>query len=148
MLSASCMSKLIDGKRSLLAIVLGLLAVGVQSAEAQTETVLYSFGSQVGDGSNPYASLPLDTKGNLFGTTFEGGANGYVYGTVFEVTAAHAEKVLHSFGNPASDGQYRFAGLASDTKGNFFSTTPYEASGGVGTEFEVTAADAEKVLKI
>ena len=150
MLSASCMLKLIDGKRPLLAIVLGLLAVGVQSAEAQTETVLYSFGSQVGDGSNPYAGLTLDTKGNLFGTTFQGGANGYFYGTIFEVTAARAEKVLHSFGNPGGDGQYPVAGLTLDTKGNLYGTTSGGGSGrydlGVGTVFEVTAAGAEKVL--
>jgi uncharacterized repeat protein (TIGR03803 family) len=48
-----------------------------------TETVLYSFTGGA-DGGNPAANLILDAKGNLFGTTQIGGAQGY--GTVFEVT--------------------------------------------------------------
>ena len=49
------------------------------------ETVLYSFGSQPGDGTNPYAGLVLDKKGNLYGTTGAGGQYGFG-GTVFKVT--------------------------------------------------------------
>jgi uncharacterized repeat protein (TIGR03803 family) len=36
------------------------------------------------DGSNPFAGLIVDANGNLFGTTFYGGANNV--GTVFEIT--------------------------------------------------------------
>ena len=48
-----------------------------------TETILYGFmgGS---DGRYPYGGLVRDAAKNLFGTTSQGGANGY--GTVFEVT--------------------------------------------------------------
>jgi uncharacterized repeat protein (TIGR03803 family) len=46
-----------------------------------TETVLYSFGAR---GENPTAALILDGKGNLYGTTFAGGAHGK--GTVFKFT--------------------------------------------------------------
>jgi hypothetical protein len=48
------------------------------------ETVLYSFCSQSGctDGAYPFAGLVFDKKGNLYGTTEEGG-NGY--GTVFKL---------------------------------------------------------------
>ena len=47
-----------------------------------TEKVLHSFNSS-GGGTYPYAGLILDAAGNLYGTTYEGGA--YGYGTVFEI---------------------------------------------------------------
>jgi uncharacterized repeat protein (TIGR03803 family) len=54
------------------------------------ETVLYSFGSQSGDGFNPDAGLVMDKLSNLYGTTFYGGNlgcnSGYGCGTVFKVT--------------------------------------------------------------
>ncbi|HLY07023.1 MAG TPA: choice-of-anchor tandem repeat GloVer-containing protein [Rhizomicrobium sp.] len=47
------------------------------------ETVLYSFGSQPGDGLFPYGGL-VSVNGTFYGTTRAGGANGK--GTVFAVT--------------------------------------------------------------
>ena len=48
-------------------------------------TALASFDGT--NGSNPqYETLYVDAKGNLYGTTDSGGANGSTYGTVFEVT--------------------------------------------------------------
>lgn len=51
-----------------------------------TETVLYEFCSAPSctDGAGPLAPLTLDASGNLFGTTFQGGANGN-FGTVFRL---------------------------------------------------------------
>ena len=51
-----------------------------------TEKVLYSFCSASGctDGFFPYGGLIFDTAGNLYGTTYFGGTDGY--GTVFEFT--------------------------------------------------------------
>src|SRR5436190_2003791 len=46
-----------------------------------TETVLYSF-TGGSDGAYPLAGLIADASGNLYGTTYLGGANGY--GTVFK----------------------------------------------------------------
>ena len=46
------------------------------------ESVVYSFQSSGGDGTEPVAGL-INVKGNLYGTTNTGGANGG--GTVFEV---------------------------------------------------------------
>jgi uncharacterized repeat protein (TIGR03803 family) len=48
------------------------------------ETILYTFGSQVGDGNTPLGGLVFDTAGNLYGATAYGGA--YGFGTVFEIT--------------------------------------------------------------
>ena len=46
------------------------------------ETVLWSFNGT--DGNLPWDSLILDSAGNLYGTTVQGGSNGN--GVVFEVT--------------------------------------------------------------
>ena len=50
------------------------------------ETILYRFCAQNNctDGSNPYAGLVLDQKGNLYGTTSIGGA--HWGGVVFKLT--------------------------------------------------------------
>lgn len=115
---------------------------------AGTEKVLYNFGSQPGDGDKPWAGLVFDTKGNLYGTTFNGGIG---YGTVYEINTAGEEKVLHSFSGPPGDGSLPFGGLVFDKDGNLYGTTTAggEHGGaftGGGTVFEVTMTGKEKVL--
>src|SRR5208283_4646643 len=69
---------------------------------AGVETILYSFGATAGDGEQPIAGMIQATDGNFYGTTTAGGtANG---GTVFKITPAGVETVLHSFGATAGDG--------------------------------------------
>ena len=61
-----------------------------------TEKVLHSFNGQ--EGAEPFASLIFDAKGNLYGTTEAGGANGD--GTVFELTSSKGswtETTLYNF---------------------------------------------------
>jgi hypothetical protein len=48
-----------------------------------TYTDLYDF-TGGNDGANPIGSLILDSSGNIFGTTANGGADGY--GVAFEIT--------------------------------------------------------------
>jgi uncharacterized repeat protein (TIGR03803 family) len=97
----------------------------VCAACASTETVLYSFTGT--DGSQPYAGLVFDASGNLFGTTWNGGAHGY--GTVFELTpnsgGGWTETVLYSFcsATDCSDGSAPLAGVVFDAVGNLFGTT-------------------------
>ncbi len=96
-----------------------------------TETVVYSFGSIAGDGSNPaYGLLLMDSEGNLYGTTLLGGANGY--GTVYKLDSAGSEAVLYSFCSElgCTDGASPTAGLIQDAGGNLYGTT---AGGGAGT---------------
>jgi len=86
-----------------------------------TETVLYNFCSQSGcaDGNDPLGSLVLDTAGNLYGATHNGGSptTPSSEGTVFQLTppAASGEwtvTTLHSFpNNGGSDGNYPTGGL-------------------------------------
>jgi hypothetical protein len=49
--------------------------VSVTPARAASEKVLYAFTGGV-DGGNPIGSLVRDSSGNLYGTTYHGGASG------------------------------------------------------------------------
>ena len=124
------------------AAVLGLLLTATPPAWSQTETVIYSFTGGA-DGANPvFGTLVRDAKGNLFGTTVQGGAAGN--GTVFQITPTGTEKVLYSFAG-GTDGANPTAGLLR-AKGNLFGTTVYGGTFGAGTVFEIPKKGAEKVL--
>ena len=101
------------------------------------ETILYSFGSKPGDATYPsFGSLVSDQKGNLYGTTTNGGT--YGVGTVFEITTKGKEKILHSFGAQPNDGIAPQAGVVIDTAGNLYGTTPYGGMYDWGTVFKIT----------
>lgn len=62
-----------------------------------SETILHSFTNKykkTSDGAYPNGSLLLDAQGNLYGTTYFGGAANK--GTVFKLTPAGAEILLYS----------------------------------------------------
>ncbi len=61
-----------------------------------------------------------DASGNFYGTTYGGGTSDL--GTVFELAANGTESVLYSFAG-GSDGDYPFASLILDAKGNLYGTT-------------------------
>ncbi len=111
-----------------------------------TFNVLHSFGAYETDGINPNASLVFDASGDLYGTTYAGGASGY--GTVFEMVpqtgAGWVESVVHSFNSGGTDGSNPSAALILDGSGNLYGTTAYGgAHGGTaggttgGTVFEI-----------
>jgi len=107
------------------------------------ETVLYRFCSEANctDGANPLTSdLIFDGAGNLYGTTWNGGTNGY--GAVFELNhtgAGWKETVLYSFGSYPGDGIGPFSGVIMDSAGNLYGTTQIDMNGGGGgTVFELS----------
>jgi uncharacterized repeat protein (TIGR03803 family) len=109
---------------------------------AGKETVLYSFGAAANDGMNPYATLVMDSAGNLFGTTRAGGtyASGGARrgGTVFKLSPAGTETILYSFGAAgASDGSSPQAPLLVDGAGNLYGTTAGGGAHGDGTVFKI-----------
>jgi uncharacterized repeat protein (TIGR03803 family) len=115
------------------------------------ESVLHSFGAK-GDGVNPVAALVEDAEGNLYGTTLYGGTGTCTLGcgTVFKLSAAGEETVLHSFSGKGSDGNSPQAGVILDSAGNLYGTTQEggwgSCHGGCGTVYEVTITGQEKVL--
>jgi uncharacterized repeat protein (TIGR03803 family) len=107
-------------------------------------TVIYTFGEATEDGSLPNSGLIMDAKGNLYGTTYSGGANLYD-GTVYELSPSSTgwnETILHSFGSGV-DGTNPEAELIMDTAGNLYGTTRFggTGSGSDGTVFEMSPGD-------
>jgi uncharacterized repeat protein (TIGR03803 family) len=102
-----------------------------QSDGSWSETVLYRFCSvgNCADGESPvFGPLVMDSGGNLYGTTYFGGASsncdGAGCGTVFELGPSGKETVLHSFtGGP--DGAFPSAGVAIDASGNLYGAAGY-----------------------
>ena len=103
---------------------------------AGKETVLHSFKGGK-DGEYPYASVIRDAAGNLYGTTYGGGASGW--GTVFEINPTGKETVLYSFAG-AVDGASPEGGLVQDAEGHLYGTTKYGGAFGAGTVFELSPA--------
>jgi uncharacterized repeat protein (TIGR03803 family) len=108
------------------------------------EAVLYSFCSltNCADGQQPLAGLVRDSAGNLYGTTWAGGAFGM--GTVFKVAASGTETVLHSFSG--ADGQSPVASLIRDSAGNLYGTTEKGGTSGKGTVFTLSPLGKETLL--
>jgi uncharacterized repeat protein (TIGR03803 family) len=105
-----------------------------------SEKVLYSFTGGA-NGNSPYGSnLTIDSAGNLYGTTFNGGAFGF--GVVFELVAgtngAWTEKVLYSFTGD-NDGSNPYAtSLVVDGAGNVYGITRDGGAHDYGVVFRLT----------
>jgi uncharacterized repeat protein (TIGR03803 family) len=89
--------------------------------------ILHAFGGQP-DGGGVFAGLAIDGAGNLYGTTWAGGA--YGYGTVFELSPESGgkwtETILHSFCKNfphCTDGAASFNGVILDSAGNLYGTS-------------------------
>ena len=80
---------------------------------------LYNFTGGA-DGLAPQAGVILDSNGNLYGTTFAGGAKNK--GVVFKVSPSGEETVLYSF-TGGKDGGYPEVGVVRDPKGSLFGVT-------------------------
>src|SRR5215831_18312479 len=78
-------------------MVLIAMLVLVQPAQAQTYTVLHSFGGVL-DGRTPSGGVVLDAAGNLYGTTLGGCGRGGLAcsGTLYRLDPTGKETVLHT----------------------------------------------------
>lgn len=116
------------------AFVVSLVLVSLAFANAQTFKVLHTFTDKA-DGANPVAGLIMDAKGNLYGTTNQGGASGSCYpefdgcGTVFELSPSKSGwrfKVLYTF-QGGQDGQGPYGEVMFAPDGSLYGAT---ANGG------------------
>jgi uncharacterized repeat protein (TIGR03803 family) len=105
------------------------------------EQVVYSFGTNQGDGSQPMSTL-IDVNGTLYGTAYNSGEHGQG-GTVFGVTTAGVENLSYSFAG--SDGSFPAAALI-DVNGLLYGTTTQGGANNVGTVFSITTDGTEKVV--
>ncbi len=117
-----------------------------------TETVLHTFegGS---DGANPWGGLVMDSSGNLYGTTENGGK--YSAGQIFKISAAGKKTVVHDFdpgvnmggANPRDPLTFGSGGILYGTtfRGGDL-TTSWCGALGCGTVFKVNTGNVLTTL--
>lgn len=106
------------------------------------ETVLYSYTLGAG-GYNPYGGLTLDLNGNLYGTTFQGGATNN--GVVFKLDTTGRYSVLYNFTGGA-DGAHPGAGVTIDLSGNLYGTTVQGGAANDGVAYMLDPSGQQTVL--
>jgi uncharacterized repeat protein (TIGR03803 family) len=103
------------------------------------EMILHNFTNNGKDGLYPGSNLTLDSAGNLYGTTWQGGTqNG---GTVFELTPHSgnwAEKVIYSLPNPRKSSNFSSEPVTLDSAGNLYGTTIIGGPSNGGFVFKLT----------
>jgi hypothetical protein len=110
-----------------------------RSGGSWTESVLYSFSQSGNAGFIPESGVVVDSAGNVYGTTFLGGANNA--GAAYQLTpsgSSYRLTVLHGFGG-SNDGAFPFGGMIMDRQGNLYGTTgtgPGSNDGGTVFEFQ------------
>lgn len=102
-------------------------------------TTIFTFNSAAAttEGENPNGTPSLDSSGDVYGTTSEGGKNsdGTVYKLVYNSSkGTYSEKILYSFG---ANGTVPYAGVISDPSGNLYGTTTAGGKNGAGIVYEL-----------
>jgi len=106
-------------------------ALVATSAAAQTFQVIHNF-SGGGDGANPQTGFSIDAAGNLYGTTFDGGAG---FGTVFKLKRSGESWVLtplYTF-RGGNDGAFPKGRVIIASDGTLYGTTVDGGGNGCAT---------------
>lgn len=115
------------------------------SLPSGTYRKIYDFGSGT-DGRFPVGAL-IKVGQRLYGVTYAGGKNNS--GTVFSVTDAGAERLLHNFSalGDRSDGQLPGPGTALlNVNDSLYGTTSIGGGNGMGTIYSISLNGTEKVV--
>ena len=107
-----------------------------QITPSGTFTLLHVFDKT--DGAGPEGALIQASDGNLYGTTYGGGA--YGKGTIFKMTPSGTVTTLYSFCSQSGcpDGFGPSAGLVQASNGNFYGTTYGGGANQDGTVFSLS----------
>jgi len=119
--------------------------VAFKLTKAGKETVYKFQGTP--DGYFPESLLVEDPAGDLYGTTYLGGAD--TLGTVFKIDTKGNETILHSFAGPpegGGDGAFSYEGVIMDAVGNLYGVTSRGGAYGAGVVYELAAGGGETVL--
>jgi uncharacterized repeat protein (TIGR03803 family) len=109
------------------------------------ETVLHSFAGKINDdGAVPWGAVILDSAGNLYGTTTEGGT--YDQGAVFKVDISGNETVLYSFNGGSTDGCDPSGNLVMDASNNIYGTGQWCGADDSGVVWKLTSDGVETLL--
>jgi uncharacterized repeat protein (TIGR03803 family) len=116
------------------------LLFAASTAFSQTVKTVANFSAAPDASIVTGAALALDGKGNIFGTTVDGGAHGN--GCIYRVTPGGKATTLYSFGSSSdgtnSDGANPHGGLIAGSDGSFYGTTYVGGANGTGTVFQVS----------
>jgi uncharacterized repeat protein (TIGR03803 family) len=123
-------------------LVLAIVAVTIPAAHSQAFSVLYNFGTNSGDPTNPfYAGIIAQGRdGNMYSTATNGGTHGV--GAMFSITPTGILTVPYSFDSPYSP----YSGLTLGTDGNFYGTTRGALSSDLQNVFKITPSGTLTVL--
>jgi len=98
-----------------------------------TLNVIHSFAGSEG----PYGGVTMDAAGNLYGTTFAGGA--HLFGSVYKLAPSGGGWTftdLYDF-TGGNDGGYPYGTVTIDANGNLYGTTSHNGALGYGTIWEI-----------
>ena len=115
-------------------------------------TTLFDF-NRYPNGSLPAATVTLDGKGNVYGTTYQGGshssASNYCCGTVWKYSLSSGVlTTLVSFDGDTvpADGMFPMGGVTLDSSGNLYGTTIQGGANGDGIVYEYSSSDVLSTL--
>jgi uncharacterized repeat protein (TIGR03803 family) len=110
-----------------------------QSNGTWSETLIHKFTSSNGDGYLPRGGVILDSKGNIYGTTSQGGLqnDGIVYELSPNGSGGYSETIVFTF-TGQSTGSSPYSAPTLDANGNLFGTTFGGGTNFVGIVYELT----------
>ena len=121
----------------------GAVALGAVAA-APHYHVLHTFAGSP-DGAEPYAGLTMDAGGDLYGTTYRGGAEGTVFRLTPGLHGLWTERILFDFSNPSVSGGFPLGDVAVDANRNVYGTAGPGAFNN-GVVFELRHAPSSVAL--
>jgi uncharacterized repeat protein (TIGR03803 family) len=117
----------------------GVFRLSPQSNGSWTETLIHKFTSSNGDGYLPRGGVVLDSKGNIYGTTSQGGLqnDGIVYELSPNGSGGFSESIVFTF-TGQSTGSTPYSAPTLDATGDIFGTTIGGGTKFAGLVYELT----------